>query len=74
MFDYVTSKPPKTQKPAWLGIAASVVWIFYGAVAIVRHRVVGWPIVVLWAVVLFISIMRFTARRRDEAREATKNG
>jgi hypothetical protein len=73
MFDYVMSKPPKTEKPAWLGVLMSACWIFYGAVAVVRHRVVGWPIAVLSAFVLLMTIRRFVACRRDEAREATEN-
>ncbi len=76
MFDYVTSKPTKSEKPDWFGVFISAGWILYGAVAIMRHRVIGWPIVVLWAIALLVSIRRLIARRRGEAREitGTRNG
>jgi hypothetical protein len=73
MFEWVTAKPSKTEKPAWLGVAASLVGIFCGAVAIVRHRVLGWPIIVWGAVALVMEIRRLNARRRNETRRTTEN-
>jgi|HubBroStandDraft_1064217.scaffolds.fasta_scaffold1295326_2 hypothetical protein len=73
MFDYLASKPSRTEKPAWLGVLGSACSIFCGAVAVGRQRVLGWPIVILGTVALLMSIRRFLAPRRDEANAMTEN-
>jgi hypothetical protein len=69
MFDEIP-KPDRSRgsrKLAWLWIGLSALWLVIGARGIKRHDEFGWPLVVMYPIVLAIWIRRLVMSYRDDA-------